>query len=64
MKEVEGTKYYSKAEIQQLLGCSLATINARICATRIKGYYLGRQKHYTADQVKELAEYRKDPQKL
>ena len=60
MKEINGTTYYTKAEMQQILGCSMATLNKRICAAKIVGYYIaGHAKWYTADALKQIAEYRK-----
>lgn len=61
MKDINGTKYYTKKEMAQMIGCSLGTINARIIATKIDGYYLGHAKHYTTEQVRRIAEYRKTP---
>lgn len=58
MKEINGTKYYSKAEMSDIIGCSIATINARILAQGIDGAYLGRRKWYTADQMQAIATYR------
>lgn len=58
MKEINGTKYYSKAEMATIIGCSIATINARILATHTDGVYLGRAKWYTAEQMQRIAEYR------
>lgn len=57
-KEINGTTYYTKAEIQQILGCSMATINKRIGAAKIAGYYIaGHAKYYTAAQLTQIAEY-------
>ena len=64
MKQIGEKTYYSKAEIQQMIGCSIATINARICAAKISGYYLGHAKYYDEEQVKQIAEYRKNPEIL
>lgn len=64
MKTIDGTNYYTKKEIADMIGCSVGTINARIIATRINGYYLGHAKHYTTEQVRQLAEYRRNPEKL
>lgn len=61
MKEIEGIKYYTKKEMAQMIGCSLGTINARVIATKIDGYYMGNAKHYTTEQVRRIAEYRKQP---
>ena len=59
MKEINGTAYYTKTDMQQILGCSMATINNRICAAHIDGYYIcGHSKWYTAEQLKRIAEYR------
>lgn len=61
MKEINGTKYYTKAEIKDMLGCSMGTINARILACKIGGYFLaGHAKYYTSEQVTQIAEYRKN----
>jgi hypothetical protein len=59
MKEINGTEYYSKAEMSEIIGCSIATINARILALSIAGAYLGRRKWYTADEMEAIATYRK-----
>ena len=59
MKEINSTKYYSKAEMSEIIGCSIATINARILALNIRGAYLGRRKWYTADEMQTIATYRK-----
>jgi hypothetical protein len=59
MKEINGTKYYSKPEMAEIIGCSIATINARILALSIAGAYLGRRKWYTADEMEAIATYRK-----
>lgn len=64
MKEINGTKYYSKKEIAAMIGCSVATINARICAAQISGFFLGHAKHYTEEQVQQIAQYRKNPEKI
>lgn len=64
MKVINEIQYYSKAEIAQMIGCAPATINARICAAKISGYYLGHAKYYTAEQVQQIAQYRKNPAKL
>lgn len=61
MKTIDGTNYYSKAEMAGMIGCSIATINARISALKIRGFYLGHAKHYTTEQVRQIAEYRKNP---
>lgn len=61
MKTIENVNYYTKTEAAQMIGCSMGTINARVCALKIGGYYLGHAKHYTAEQVKQIAEYRKTP---
>lgn len=61
MKEINGTTYYTKQEIRDMLGCSMGTINARILAAKIKGFYIaGHAKYYTAAQVTQIAEYRKE----
>lgn len=58
MKEINGTTYYNKAEMQQILGCSMATINKRIAALKINGFYIsGHAKWYTAAQLTQIAEY-------
>ena len=59
MKEINGTTYYSKTEMADIIGCSMGTINARILALNIDGAYLGRQKWYTAEQMQAIATYRK-----
>lgn len=60
MKEINGTQYYTKADMRQILGCSMATINKRIGAMKIEGYYIaGHAKWYTADALQRIAEYRK-----
>ena len=64
MKTIDGTNYYSKTEVADMIGCSVATINARVVAAKIRGYYLGHAKHYTAEQVRQIAEYRKNPNTL
>ena len=58
MKEINGIKYYSKAEMSEIIGCSIATINARILALSIDGAYLGRRKWYTEEQMQAIATYR------
>ena len=58
MKEINGTKYYSKTEMADIIGCSKATINARILALNIDGAYMGRCKWYTAEQMQTIATYR------
>lgn len=59
MKEINGVTYYSKADIQKILGCSMATINKRVIAAGISGYYIaGHAKYYTAEQLTKIAEYR------
>ena len=61
MKTINGTTYYTKTEIKEMLGCSMQTINARILAAKIEGYYLaGHAKYSTAAQVTQIAEYRKN----
>lgn len=61
MKEINGIKYYNKADIQQLLGCSMATINNRIAKAKVRGYYIaGHAKYYTEEQIKQIVEYRKN----
>lgn len=60
MKEIDGIKYYSKAEIADMIGCTLATINARVSAGKIRGYYLGHKMHYTIEQVRQIAQYRRN----
>jgi len=64
MKEIDGTKYYTKKEMADMIGCTIATINARVRAAKIGGYYLGHAKHYTAEQVRQIAEYRRNPETL
>ncbi len=59
MKEINETKYYSKAEMAEIIGCSIGTINARLLTLKIAGAYLGRQKWYTADEMQAIATYRK-----
>lgn len=59
MKTIANTKYYNKQEAAALIGVSVSQLNARIVATRVDGYRLGKAKHYTEDQIKTLAEYRK-----
>lgn len=59
MKDINGTIYYTKADIKDIMGCSMATINKRICAAKIEGYHIaGHAKWYTAAQLKQIAEYR------
>ena len=58
MKTIANTKYYSKQEAADLIGLSLSQLNARIVATRVDGYRLGKAKHYTEEQIKTLAEYK------
>lgn len=59
-KEINGTTYYTKAEMQKMIGCSMATINKRIAAAKVNGYYIaGHAKWYTAAQVTTIAEYTK-----
>lgn len=60
MKTIGTTNYYSKEEVAALIGCSINTINVRICAAKVHGSYFGRHKYYTEDQIKIIAEYRKD----
>lgn len=59
MKTIANTKYYNKQEAAALIGVSVSNLNARIVATRVDGYRFGRSKHYTEEQIKALAEYRK-----
>jgi len=59
MKTFDNTNYYTKAEAAERIGCSIITLNARICKTQTQGYNFGRQKYYTEAQIKTLAEYRK-----
>jgi hypothetical protein len=58
MKQIGETTYYTKQEAAAIIGCSVNTLNARIVKTKTDGYYLGRSKHYTAEQVRSLAEYK------
>lgn len=58
MKEINGTQYYSKTEMADIIGCSMGTINARILKLSIDGAYLGRQKWYTGEQMQAIATYR------
>ena len=55
MVVIEKTKYYSKREICTRLGCCLATLNNKITAAGIDGYYFGRFKYYTEAQIAQLA---------
>ena len=58
MKEINGIKYYSKADITEMLGCSEALINKRIGALGIRGYYIGgHAKYYTPEQITQIVEY-------
>ena len=59
MKTIANTNYYNKQEAAEIIGVSVANLNARIVATRVDGYRLGKAKHYTEEQIKTLAEYRK-----
>ena len=59
MKTIANTNYYNKQEAAALIGVSVSNLNARIVATRVDGYRFGRSKHYTEEQIKTLAEYRK-----
>lgn len=63
MKTIANTNYYTKVEAAQMIGISVSNLNARIIATRVDGYHFGRCKYYTEDQIKTLAEYRKNPLK-
>lgn len=58
MKQIGEKTYYTKQEAAAMIGCSLNTLNARIVKTKTDGYYMGHAKHYTAEQVRQLAEYR------
>lgn len=58
MKTIGETQYYTKQEAADIIGCSINTLNARIVKAKIDGYYMGHAKHYTAEQVQQLAEYR------
>lgn len=59
MKEINGHTYYSKKEMAEIFGCTIATINMRVLALDIQGIYLGRTKYYTADEMQRIAEYRR-----
>lgn len=59
MKTICNTNYYNKQEAAARIGVSISNLNARIVATRVDGYRFGRSKHYTEEQIKTLAEYRK-----
>ena len=59
MKTINGTDYYSKSEMADIIGCSPATINLRVIALKIKGCYLGRRKWYTGAEMEAIATYRK-----
>lgn len=61
MKQIGETTYYTKQEAAAMIGCSINTLNARIVKTKTDGYYMGHAKHYTEEQVKALAEYRRNP---
>lgn len=58
MKVINNVEYYSKAEMSEIIGCSMATINARILKLSIDGAYLGRRKWYTGEQMQAIATYR------
>lgn len=59
MKQIGEKTYYTKQEAAAMIGCSVNTLNARIVKTKTDGYYMGHAKHYTAEQVRQLAEYRR-----
>lgn len=59
MKTIANTKYYNKQEAADLIGLSVSQLNARIVATRVDGYRFGKAKHYTEEQIKTLAEYKR-----
>ena len=61
MKQIGETTYYTKQEAAAIIGCSLNTLNARIVKTKTDGYYMGKAKHYTEEQVRKLAEYKATP---
>ena len=63
MKTIGETNYYTKQEAAAIIGCSVNTLNARIVKTKIDGYYMGHAKHYTAEQVRQLAEYKPQDKK-
>lgn len=60
MKQIAKTKYYNKQEAADLIGISISQLNARIVATRVDGYRFGKAKHYTEEQIKALAEYKRN----
>lgn len=60
MKTIANTKYYNKQEAAALIGVSVSQLNARIVATRVDGYRFGKAKHYTEEQIKTLAEYKRN----
>lgn len=41
-----------------MVGCAFATVSVRISKLGLQGYYLGRSKYFTEEQVKAIAEYR------
>lgn len=59
MKTIDGINYYTKQEAAAIIGCSVNTLNVRIIKAKVDGYYMGHAKHYTEEQVRQLAEYRK-----
>lgn len=61
MKTINGINYYTKQEIAEMIGCAFATISVRISKLGLEGYYLGKCKHFTEEQVKQIAEYRATP---
>lgn len=60
MKTIANTNYYNKQEAAALIGVSVSQLNARIVATRVDGYRFGKAKHYTEEQIKTLAEYKRN----
>lgn len=61
MKTINNINYYSKQEIADMVGCAFATISVRISKLGLQGYYMGRSKYFTEEQVKAIAEYRNTP---
>lgn len=57
MKEINGTKYYSKAEAIAMLGCSLNTLNKKVSQMHLTGFRFGRTMHYTEAQIAQILEY-------
>lgn len=58
MKTINNINYYTKQEIADKLGCAFATISVRVSKLGLQGYYLGKCKHFTDEQIKNIAEYR------